>query len=395
MIRFFTNRKDITSFGIKTIMSAGSSSTSQSVSAATIMQISPPIVSKVVSIKEKDGYAADDNKPFVRMSKAEKKALRRQKAKDARKYKSQKYRHNLAERRKQMDPEERKLQLEQQKKDIIASNARLADSLINGMKVCIDLGFDDEHDSRDIGSLCKQLSLSYSVLKQTPCPVHLHITSLTPGSETQLLLSTQGAENWKVERSPKAPWELFDKSKIVILSPDSENVIESFDKDKVYMIGGIVDRSVRKARTLGKAVTHDIQTARFPIQEVLPERRTHILNIDHALKIICGHLHTNDWHKVLSECVPLRKVRPFSNAAATVAPETEVGVGALAACVNGEDDEEGSESVLEDGGCNDSHDHEDDEDENGHIEGQQQSIGSKRAASLSLEKVEMDLKNST
>jgi Trm5-related predicted tRNA methylase len=35
--------------------------------------------------------------------------------------------------------------------------------------------------------------------------------------------------------------EVFDKSKIVYLSPDATDVLQTVDEDAVYIIGGIVD----------------------------------------------------------------------------------------------------------------------------------------------------------
>ena len=54
----------------------------------------------------------------------------------------------------------------------------------------------------------------------------------------------------------------------------------------MYIIGGIVDRSVKRAQTLTKAETLGIVTRRFPIQEIIPERITHILNVDHCIEIM-------------------------------------------------------------------------------------------------------------
>lgn len=44
----------------------------------------------------------------------------------------------------------------------------------------------------------------------------------------------------------KSPEELFQLEDLVYLSPDSENVLTSLDFNKVYVIGGIVDGTVKK-----------------------------------------------------------------------------------------------------------------------------------------------------
>lgn len=40
--------------------------------------------------------------------------------------------------------------------------------------------------------------------------------------------------------------ELFDTNDIIYLTPDATDMLEELDKDKVYVIGGIVDESVIK-----------------------------------------------------------------------------------------------------------------------------------------------------
>ena len=72
------------------------------------------------------------------------------------------------------------------------------------------------------------------------------------------------------------------------------------------MIGGVVDRCVRKARTLSLAETHQIPSMRLPIQEYIPLRQTHILNVDAVFNIIARFQATGDWLETLSACVPLR-----------------------------------------------------------------------------------------
>jgi tRNA (guanine9-N1)-methyltransferase len=249
-----------------------------------------------------DNDVLDNPKPtFIRLKKSEKKALKIERTKLSRKRKNLQYKENLARRIQLMDPDERQRVSTERRLQNEQSSARLSASLLSGLNVCIDLSFDEEHNDRDRSSLVKQLALSYSVLKLAQNPVHLHITSLSEGSALDGGLRKQGAQNWKVTLSCQAPWELFDKERVIILSPDSDCVLHSFDKNSIYVIGGIVDRSVRKFQTLERAKALGIRTARFPIQEYIPGRLTHILNVDHALGIICEYeyAHVREYNRGL------------------------------------------------------------------------------------------------
>lgn len=48
---------------------------------------------------------------------------------------------------------------------------------------------------------------------------------------------------------------ILSRTQIVILSPDAELPLLALDPGKVYCIGGIVDRTVKKGITLGYAVS--------------------------------------------------------------------------------------------------------------------------------------------
>lgn len=42
--------------------------------------------------------------------------------------------------------------------------------------------------------------------------------------------------------------QVYEQQEIVYLSPDAEDVLDELDPSYVYVIGGIVDRSVRKVQ---------------------------------------------------------------------------------------------------------------------------------------------------
>ena len=40
--------------------------------------------------------------------------------------------------------------------------------------------------------------------------------------------------------------QIFDSADLIYLSPDADNYLTEMDRDKVYVIGGLVDDSVKK-----------------------------------------------------------------------------------------------------------------------------------------------------
>lgn len=59
-----------------------------------------------------------------------------------------------------------------------------------------------------------------------------------------------GGEKWAVNRHEEATLDQFSVASIVLLSPDAKQPLEApLDPVKVYVVGGLVDRSPRKGIT--------------------------------------------------------------------------------------------------------------------------------------------------
>jgi hypothetical protein len=69
-----------------------------------------------------------------------------------------------------------------------------------------------------------------------------------------------------------------------------------------------VDRTVKSNVSLKLAEQHNIIAKRLPIQEFMPSRQTHILNVNTIIKIFCKYgEYAGDWKLALEASVPVRK----------------------------------------------------------------------------------------
>ncbi|RLN38270.1 hypothetical protein BBJ28_00017341 [Nothophytophthora sp. Chile5] len=112
----------------------------------------------------------------------------------------------------------------------------------------------------------------------------------------------------------EAPVELlYRPEELVYLSPDADDVLSVLDPTRVYVVGGIVDRSVRKGQTMAKATAQGLRTARLPLQEHFAQTgeavRTHILNLDSVLIILNEVANHGDWGRAFQRAVPPRITR--------------------------------------------------------------------------------------
>ena len=64
---------------------------------------------------------------------------------------------------------------------------------------------------------------------------------------------------------------LFTSDELVYFSPDATEILDTIDPTKVYVIGGLVDRSIAKNQSLDRASSLGVQCVRLPLAEYYPE----------------------------------------------------------------------------------------------------------------------------
>ncbi|NXH10893.1 TM10B methyltransferase, partial [Bucco capensis] len=110
---------------------------------------------------------------------------------------------------------------------------------------------------------------------------------------------------FQMDTSPESYLHLFPLDAIVYLTPDSENVLEDIDPNKVYILGGLVDESIHKKLTLQKAQEQSLQTARLPIREYMVKaanpRNYHseTLAINQVFDVLATYYATQSWPAAL------------------------------------------------------------------------------------------------
>ncbi|NXD30160.1 TM10B methyltransferase, partial [Spelaeornis formosus] len=110
---------------------------------------------------------------------------------------------------------------------------------------------------------------------------------------------------FQMDTTPESYLDLFPLEAIVYLTPDSENVLEDIDPNKVYVLGGLVDESIHKQLTLRRARQQSLQTARLPIREYMvkaPNARNYhseTLAINQVFDVLSTYYETRSWPAAL------------------------------------------------------------------------------------------------
>uniref|UniRef100_K7F613 tRNA (guanine(9)-N(1))-methyltransferase n=1 Tax=Pelodiscus sinensis TaxID=13735 RepID=K7F613_PELSI len=114
----------------------------------------------------------------------------------------------------------------------------------------------------------------------------------------------------KMDTTPESYLDLFPVERIVYLTPDSENALRDVDPHKVYVLGGLVDETIQKERSLQQAQGHALQTARLPIAEYMVRNanarnyHSETLAINQVCDALVTYCATRSWPEALKAAVP-------------------------------------------------------------------------------------------
>jgi tRNA (guanine9-N1)-methyltransferase len=130
----------------------------------------------------------------------------------------------------------------------------------------------------------------YAVNGRCESPAHLWLAGCEGEMDNQLK-KMPGFDKWIIEKENKSYIEVLQdrKDDLVYLTADSETVLEELDLNKIYIIGGLVDRNRYKGITMEKAQNQGIQTAKLPIGNFMKMSSSQVLFILIHLTLLFLH----------------------------------------------------------------------------------------------------------
>lgn len=101
----------------------------------------------------------------------------------------------------------------------------------------------------------------------------------------------------------------LNKSDVIYLTADSNNLLETIDPNKIYVIGSIVDRNRYKNLCLDVSNQHGFNHAQLPIDRYFSKLKTRkVLTVNQVLDILVRFLEESDWEKAFEKVIPSRKL---------------------------------------------------------------------------------------
>lgn len=131
-----------------------------------------------------------------------------------------------------------------------------------------------------------------------------------------------GAHSWPLNKHAEHVLDILPAECLVVLSPDADTPLMELQRDKAYVIGGIVDRSVCKGLTAGFGAMHGLQVVRLPVLEYAEQlglnfpgaKKRPVLNVSDVVAALIEFHRTADWVHALEQALPARKRRSGATA---------------------------------------------------------------------------------
>ena len=182
-------------------------------------------------------------------------------------------------------------------------------------RVTIDLSFGDYMNRAERLSLARQLMRCYGNNNKHGSPVDLHFSGVgaAEASYPECLPPPEQnfRERWQSislrEEPAGAAWQ---PSELVWLSPDAEEPLEApLDPNVVYVLGGFIDRSVDKGRSLSHARQCGAIARRLPLREHAARSDVHpILTLPACVSILADVGGGATWEQAFATAVPNRNL---------------------------------------------------------------------------------------
>ncbi|NXH95281.1 TM10C methyltransferase, partial [Pachycephala philippinensis] len=206
-----------------------------------------------------------------------------------------------------------------------AYNWRAAQSMIFGQPLVFDMSYEKEMSLREVTNTVRQIVLSESCNRRSVDPFHIHFCNFKDDSLYHREFIKQYREAWDkllITVTDQCYTEIFPKDKLIYLTADSPKVMKTFDHDKIYIVGSMVDKSIKTGVSLARAKRLGLETAALPLEKyLLWSTGAKNLTLDQMMHILLTLKDTADWKKAL-EFVPKRKYCGFVNRPVTELKKT-------------------------------------------------------------------------
>jgi ribonuclease P protein 1 len=185
-----------------------------------------------------------------------------------------------------------------------------------GQPFVIDCSFEHVMNMREILNTCVQLTILYGHnYRQVPDIFDLWFCNYRKDSvmHEKMTKAMPNIEfpNTMISLEERSYLDIFPKERIVYLRPHANNMIREFSHDDIYVMAGLVDKSIKTPVSLVKAKKEGIRYGRLPIDEhILWGSHSKVLTLNQIGAILLEAKNNGgDWKDAFLKHVPKRKLK--------------------------------------------------------------------------------------
>lgn len=191
---------------------------------------------------------------------------------------------------------------------------RLHRAKLYGQKIIVDCSYEDYLTELEKFKVVKGLKRLYGENRKHSKPLDVHLCGVKPDSAIFKNLCGQIPSLSNKKGSPtgihtECFTDIYPKGRLVILTPDSDNVLK-YNSNDIYIVGGIVELGRSNSLTLAKAKKLGIRTARLPLENLRLEagdRRE--LDISSIVAVVRECQVNKNMNEIINKCVFLSSKR--------------------------------------------------------------------------------------
>ncbi|XP_007429342.1 tRNA methyltransferase 10 homolog C [Python bivittatus] len=195
----------------------------------------------------------------------------------------------------------------------VTYNWKVVQAMRFGQPLVFDMDYNDMSE-REMQNTVKQMMECEGANRRAIEPFHLYYCNLKEDGPYHKEFIRRYGDAWDnllVTVTEKSYAEIFPRDQIVYLTSDSPNVMETFDHNKIYIIGSLVDKTIRKGVSLARAKRLKLATAQLPLERYFNWKTgAKVLTLDQMMMILVTLKNTGNWKEAL-EFVPKRKHEGF------------------------------------------------------------------------------------
>ncbi|XP_043269611.1 mitochondrial ribonuclease P protein 1 homolog [Venturia canescens] len=192
-------------------------------------------------------------------------------------------------------------------------HSRVISSMIHGQPLVLDCSYDSYMTSREMRYCAKQLKLCMAENRIHQDPFNIYLCNVDMTSETTKALHRfippLFDEDYPLNITPQSYLDIFDKDRLVYLTPHCREELIDYDHEAVYIIGAFIDKSSNEPVSLAKAKKLGIKTLKLPLDKYLQwgANTGKNLTLNAVTNILLDIKFTGNWEKALNH-VPRRKL---------------------------------------------------------------------------------------